>query len=196
MTGSERRVEVDGRELVLDDFFQVEAARLRYELFGGGMSDTVRRLNFERRDAAAVLLVERESGDVILIEQFRFPTYAKGPGWLVEAVAGIVADGEDPAETARREALEETGYRVGELDHIGTFYLSPGGSSERIFMYHAEVAAADRVAAGGGLAAEGEDIRIVRLPTADVADALTSARFADAKTVVGLMWLEGRRTRE
>lgn len=185
-------MEVEGKELLLDDFFKVEAARVRYELFGGGMSDTVRRLSFERRDAAAVVLVERESGDVILAEQFRYPAYEKGPGWLVEAVAGIVADGEDPAETVRREALEETGYRVGALDHIGTFYLSPGGSSERIFLYHAEVSAGDHVADGGGLDHEGEDIRLVRLPRAEVGKALASQQFADAKTVIGLMWLEGR----
>ena len=192
MDGTPQRVEIERTERVLDDFFKVDAAHLRHERFDGTMTDTMRRLNFERGDAAAAVIVDRDSGDLLLVEQFRYPTYAKGPGWVVEAVAGIVADGEDPAEAMRREIHEEMGYEVTHLDPIGEFYLSPGGSSERIFLFHAEVGDADRVAEGGGLDEEHEDIRLVRIPGQELDTWIADRRLVDAKTLIGVLWLQAR----
>jgi ADP-ribose pyrophosphatase len=189
----ERKVEIESTNRILDDFFKVDEAYLRHERFDGHMSDRIRRLNFERGDAVAAVIVERQTGDVLLVEQFRYPAYTNGPGWLVETVAGVVGDDEDPETSIRREVLEEMGYRVGELDHIGTFYLSPGGSSERITLFHGEVSAADRIEDGGGVESENEDIRLVRLPRNEIGSALESERFSDAKTIIGLMWLQRER---
>ncbi len=192
MDTPERRVVVDSKKRIFKDFFWIEEAFVRYERFDGQMSESVRRLSFERGDAAAAVIEERETGDVLLVEQFRYPTFGKGPGWLVETVAGIVEDGEDPEVTVRREVLEETGFQVRDVELIATFYPSPGGSSERIFLYHVEVSASDRVAEGGGVGDEHEDIRLVRIVRNDLAEAITSQRFSDAKTIIGLQWLLSR----
>ncbi len=107
-----KRVEILNQRVVFDDVFKIEEATLRFERLNGQMSEPVRRLVFERGDAAAALLWNRDIQKVILIKQFRYPTYKKGPGWLWEVVAGMVDQGERPEETIRREVREEAGYQV------------------------------------------------------------------------------------
>jgi ADP-ribose pyrophosphatase len=190
-----KKVEIERTHRVYDDFFKVEEAFVRYETFNGQMSETVRRLSFERGDAVAVLLFNRERRKVILINQFRYPTYKSGAGWLTEVVAGILEKGESPGDTVRREVLEEVGYRVLELVPISTFYVSPGGSSERIFLYYAEVADSDRVTEGGGLESEHEDIQVKEYSLPELWAALDQGEFKDAKTIIALMWLRERKER-
>ena len=92
----------------------------------------------------------------------------------------------------RREIEEELGYRADRIEHVATFYVSPGGSSERIWVYYAEVRAAGRVSAGGGLRGEHEDIRVVSISPEDARAALKDGRIADAKTIIGLQWFLAR----
>jgi nudix-type nucleoside diphosphatase (YffH/AdpP family) len=159
--GKMKRIEILNQRVVFDDVFKIEEVTLRFERFNGRMSEPVRRLVFERGDAAAALLLNRDMQKVILIKQFRYPTHKKGPGWLWEVVAGMVDQGEQAEETIRREVLEEVGYQVGDLQSIATFYVSPGGSSERVVLYNAEVSEADRVATGGGCAADPRGVKTV-----------------------------------
>jgi ADP-ribose pyrophosphatase len=127
-----------------------------------------------------------------MVNQFRYPTYKKGPGWITELVAGMVDHDEDPEFAMRREIAEETGYSVTKVEFISTFYLSPGGSSERISLYYAEVAERDKVGAGGGLATENEDIITVELSLAEALAGVRSGTIADAKTILGIFWLQMR----
>ena len=145
-----KRVVIERRERVYDGFFKLDETHLSYERFDGTMSEPVSRLALERGDSAAVLLYRPESKQIVLVNQFRYPTYEKGPGWIVETLAGVIDPGEDPEDAARREVLEESGYALRDLVHLSTFYVSPGGSSERIFLYLAEIAESDKVTEGGG----------------------------------------------
>ena len=123
-------VEILNRAVVFQKlFFRIEEARLRYERFDGRMSREISRLNFERRDSAAALVHDAEENRVILIEQFRFSTYDKGPGWILELPAGVVEEGENPERTMLRELAEEIGYEAETVQHITTVYVSPGGTS-------------------------------------------------------------------
>jgi ADP-ribose pyrophosphatase len=187
-----QNVEIARRAIVFDDFFQIEEAHLRHEQFDGTMSETVRRLSFERGDGVAALVVNVEAQTVLLVEQFRYPTLKRGDGWIVEVIAGMLEPDEAPEACIRREILEETGYRVRALRHLSTFYTSPGGTSERIFLFYGEVTDAEKVAQGGGAAHEGEDIRVLAMPFGEVWDALDAGRFQDAKTLIALMWLRDR----
>jgi ADP-ribose pyrophosphatase len=187
-----KKVDIQQKRLVFDDKFKVQEATLQFELFNGSMSDPVRRLVFERGDAAAALIFHRDTQKVLLTNQFRYPTYEKGPGWLYEIVAGSVDEGETPEETIRREIYEEIGYQVHDIFHISTFYLSPGGLSERIVLYYAEVGDADHVSNGGGVAAEHEDIKIVAFTLPDLWHALANNEIQDAKTLIALQWLQLR----
>jgi ADP-ribose pyrophosphatase len=188
-----KRVIVEGeKKLILDDFFKVEEVRLSFEKFDGSMSPVVRRLNFERGDSVAAVLHQKQRDVVILVNQFRYPAHDKGPGWLTEVVAGMIDEGEHPEAAMRREILEETGYVVENLVHIADFYVSPGGSSERIFLYCAEISGLDPAGKGGGLASENEDIQLVELSTGEAFARLERGEIQDAKTIIALMWLRTR----
>ncbi len=73
-----KRVEILNQRVVFDDVFKIEEATLRFERFNGQMSEAVHRLVFERGDSAAALLLNRDTQKVILIKQFRYPTYKTG----------------------------------------------------------------------------------------------------------------------
>ncbi|MCC7262493.1 MAG: NUDIX domain-containing protein [Candidatus Latescibacteria bacterium] len=187
-----KKVEVQGRRRLLDGFFQVDELTLSHELLDGRMSRPLRRLILERGDAVAVLLFRPADQQVVLVRQFRAPASQRGEGWLLEVVAGIPDPGEELAAAARREVLEETGYQVEELEHISTFYTTPGGSSERIALYYSQVDETQRVAPGGGCVEEDEDIEVVALGLAELWGLLEGGQIADAKTLIALMWLRRR----
>ena len=187
------KVDILSRRIVFEDFFKIEAAMVQYERFDGHMSPPVRRLNFVRGDSVAAVLYDERGGSVILVNQFKYPTCTHGSGWITELVAGTVSDDEDPASAIRREILEEAGYRVDSLELLTTFYVSPGGSSERVWLYLALVDATSKIGAGGGIPSEGEDIEVIEMSLPETWQAVQQGRIVDAKTVVGLMWLAASR---
>jgi nudix-type nucleoside diphosphatase (YffH/AdpP family) len=184
-----RKVDVRSRRRLLDDFFKVDEAEVSFERFDGSMTPPVRRLVFERGDSVAAVVFDRDSQRLLLTEQFRFPTFEKGPGWMIEIIAGMIDRGEQPEASMRREIEEELGYRANCIEHVATFYVSPGGSSERIWVYYTEVSEDARVSAGGGLAGEHEDIRLISISPKEARAALKDGKIVDAKTIIGLQWL-------
>src|SRR5579884_1583754 len=188
-----RKVEIRDKHIVFDDVFKIQEATLRFQKFNGQMSEPVRRLVFERGDSAAALLFNRDTQKILLINQFRYPTYEKDQGWLYEVVAGAIDANEQPEESIRREIREEIGYEANALTHIASFYVSPGGTSERIILFYGEVGDADRVSAGGGLASEHEDIQLVELTLPDLWRALENGDIVDAKTLIAVQWLQQRK---
>ena len=100
----------------------------------------------------------------------------------------MVDEGESATDTMAREICEEIGYAITSLHNIATFYVSPGGTSERIHLFYTKVDGTDRVSVGGGLTREGEDIRVVRVPVTEALADLASGRIVDAKTIIALQW--------
>ena len=189
-----KKVTVRKERRLLDAFFKVDEAVLRHERRDGSLSPELSRLNLERGDGVAALLHQTDEDYVVLVRQFRYPTWLRdGPGWILEIVAGMLEESEDPQEAMRREIREETGYRVAALESVSSFYLTPGGSSERIHLFYAAVSSADRLDQGGGMAEENEDIEIVTMPVAEAFAAVDRGDIIDAKTLIALMWLRGRR---
>jgi nudix-type nucleoside diphosphatase (YffH/AdpP family) len=185
-----QRVEIQSTERILDGFFRIERAILRHERFDGRMSAPLMRLLFERGDAVAVLPYDRQRRQVVLVQQFRYPAYVHaGPGWLWEIIAGMQEEGQTPEEVARREALEEAGCRLDTLKHLMTVYPSPGGSSERVHIYLAAFTPAQRIAPGGGLSEDGEDIHVQSFDLDEAWRMLEDGRIVDAKTVLALQYL-------
>jgi len=184
-----RKVIVHTKKRVFDGFFKLEEAEISYEQFNGRMSRPVRRLSLERGDSVAAIIYNRDSRKILFVNQFKYPTFEKGPGWIMETVAGMVEEGETPQSALRREVLEETGYTVEAFEHIGSFYVSPGGSSERIILYYAEVSGQSIAGPGGGLESEGEDIETVELSLDELERLLESNSVQDAKTIVAIQWL-------
>jgi ADP-ribose pyrophosphatase len=185
------KVTVERRRRLLDDFFRIDEVFLRYEKFDGRMSGPVRRLVLDRGDAVAALVMNTATGRLIFANQLRFPTHEKGPGWITEIVAGLVDADETPEAAIRREIGEETGYTVEKLESISTFYVTPGGSNERVFLFSAEVAAT----AAAREVNDEEDIALVELSPVDAFRQLDAGAIVDAKTMIALYWLRERLAR-
>ena len=183
-----KKIEIQRRQRLLDGFFKVDEITLRHELADGRMSPPLRRLNLDRGNGVAALLYNRTTKKIVLVRQFRYPASLEGPGWILEIVASMHEAGEVPEDTMRREILEETGYEAEHLEPISSFYLTPGGSSEKIHLFYAETSAPQRRSAGGGVREEGEDIEVVELPLERAWQALDQSEIVDAKTLVALLW--------
>jgi len=136
------------------------------------------------------LIHDVERDVIVLTEQFRIATYDKGPGYILEAMAGSVEEDEEPEDCIRREMMEEVGYRAGALTLVSNGYVSPGSSSERVFLYYAPVATTDLVdPKARGLTAEKEDVRRVEFSREDFLDRVDAAFFDDAKVMALGFWL-------
>ena len=182
------RVDVRRRRILLDDFFVVEEAILRHETFDGSTTGDVRRLRLIRGDAAACLPYDPALRSFFLVEQFRWPPHSIGAGgWLLEIPAGLVGAGEDPADCMRRELQEETGLLARRMEHVFTFFATPGGSTERVFLYVAEVDGAGAAGRIAGQVAEDEDVRVCAVPYAEADGLMETGRICDAKTLLALL---------
>ena len=143
---------------------------------------TMKREVLEHARAVAVLPYDAERRVALLVRQFRAPVFAAaGESELLEVIAGIIDDGEAEA-TAKREAWEEGGLRLRELEPLAVTWPSPGMMTERVSLFLAPYRAADRIAAGGGLADEHEDIEVVEIPLDELAAMADSGKLTDMKT--------------
>lgn len=186
-------VDIEQREVCHQGFLRLERLTLTHGRFDGGRTPILKREVLVRGPAVAVLPYDPVRDEVVLIEQFRAGALVAGePAWMIEIVAGIAQDGEDAAEVARRETLEETGLAVAALEPVARFMPSPGGSSEVVRVYVGRV---DAEGAGGvhGVDDEHEDIRVFRLPAAEAFAMLDDGRIDTAITLIGLHWLARHR---
>jgi len=154
-----------------------------------GVWSRQQRETYDRGNGATVLLYNRELRTVLLTRQFRYPVYVNGhpDGMLIETAAGLLDD-DDPATAIRREASEETGVQIGELEHVYDVYMSPGSVTERIHFFAAPYDAASRTGAGGGLAHEGEDIDVLEVDFDESLAMIRDGRIQDAKAIMLLHW--------
>ena len=109
-----------------------------------------------------------------MTRQFRFPAYVNGhaDGMLVEAAAGLLDD-DTPEVAIRREASEELGVTIGNLQHVFDLYMSPGSVTERVHFYAAPYA---------------PDIEVLEIPFDEALAMTADGRIADGKTVILLQW--------
>ncbi|HKR88993.1 MAG TPA: NUDIX domain-containing protein [Phenylobacterium sp.] len=143
--------------------------------------------------AAAVLPYDPVRRTALMVSLPRAPViWSDGPPELLEAIAGMI-DGEDPQACVRREALEEAGVELHGLEPVGAAYASPGVSSERLQLFLAPYALADRTAAGGGLADEHELITVMEVPLDQLWAWVEAQRIEDLKTLTLALALKVRR---
>lgn len=155
--------------------------------------ERIRREIEDHGAAVAVLAFDPERRTAMLVRQFRAPPFlAAGQEQTLEAIAGIVEEA-DCAAAARREALEEAGLRLRDLERVAAVWTMPGVSTERMTLYLAAYRPADRVAAGGGATAEDENIAVVEIPLRDLAGLMEAGELVDMKTLALTQALQLRR---
>ncbi|MEX2335155.1 MAG: NUDIX domain-containing protein [Pseudohongiella sp.] len=187
-------VTIVSRDTAYQGFFAIDRIVLRHRLFAGGWSPDFNRELFRRDQAAGVLLFDPVNDQLVLVEQFRvglLDSMDQSP-WALELVAGIIDEGESAQDMARREVTEEAGLTIAAPEFICHYFNSPGGSTERISLFYAEV---DVAQAGGihGMANENEDIRVVVLSFDDAWAALRCGRINNAMAIIALQWLRLKR---
>lgn len=156
-----------------------------------GVWETQQREVYDRGDGAVVLLYNPDNRSVVLTRQFRLPTFLNGnrSGLMIEACAGAL-EGEDPEACIVREAREETGYSISEIEKVFEVYMSPGSVTEKLHFYIAHYSQEDRVAMGGGLDAEQEYIEVMELPFDEAFNMIGCGDIRDAKTIMLLQHLK------
>lgn len=106
---------------------------------------------------------------------------------LLEIPAGTLEPGEDPEAAARRELAEELGVAAGAWTRGPSFYTAPGFCTERLTLFLASDLTPTSIAAP-----DDEDVEPDWLSPAEALAAIEDGRVADAKSMVGILWLARR----
>ena len=178
-------------------FFRLASLSLRHRRLDGTISDPLLREVLAGTDAAVVLPYDPVRDRVLLVEQVRPGPMLRGDRnpWTLEPIAGIVDPGETPEQAALRECAEEASLAPQTLIAMFSIYASPGSSTDHFFCYLGLADLPDGHAARGGLAEEGEDLRL-HLVSFDAAMALIDSGEANAGPLVAmLLWLARHRDR-
>jgi ADP-ribose pyrophosphatase len=133
---------------------------------------------------AVVILPILDDGRVCLIRNYRV---AVGQT-LIELPAGTLEPGEDPADTARRELEEETGYRAARIEPLLAFFMSPGILNERMHAY-----LASGLTKGPPSPEAGEEIEPLLVTWDEALRMVRSAEIQDAKTLAALLYHQWQR---
>lgn len=170
-------------EILSDDWGRLTKVTLDYRRDDG----TVQRLsreNYDRGNAAAILLFNAVLRTVLLVRQFRYPVLANGDApFLLEVCAGLLDD-DDPLTCARREALEEMGHDLTDIAPIGDVYMSPGSVQEKLSLFVGHYDESTYRTVGGGLEHEGEELEVVELGLDDALAMIGRGEISDGKTII------------
>ncbi|MBY5397341.1 NUDIX domain-containing protein [Rhizobium leguminosarum] len=181
------RVKIVSEETLSNGWTRLSSYLLDY-IDRKGATQRLKREVYHRTPAACILLYDPKRDLVVLVRQFRLAVHLNGdPAWIIEVPAGLLDD-DHPEAAIRREAMEETGYRLRDARFLFKSYTSPGAVTEVVHFFAALVDIADRVAEGGGLDEEHEDIEVLEIPLDEAAAMIETGEIFDVKTIVLLQW--------
>ena len=176
-------------EILSDNHYTLKKVTYDYRKQDGTWESQSREA-YDRGNGAVILLYHPEKKAVILTKQFRLPTYINGnaTGMLIEACAGLL-DNEQPEVRIKKEAEEETGYRVSSVRKIFEAYMSPGAVTEIIHFFIAEYSDRMKVSDGGGVETEQEEIEVLELTIDEALAMIEQGEIKDAKTIMLLQYV-------
>ena len=179
----EDRIRIRSEEILSDDWATLKKTTLDYRRQDGRWETQVRQ-TYDRGDGATILPFDPQRLTVLLVRQFRYPAYAVGHREpLIEACAGLL-DRDDPETCIRKEAEEELGFRLRDVQLVYSPFMSPGSVTERLWFFTAHYSPADRISSGGGSPEEGEDIEVIEMTLDEAFAAVAGGRILDAKTIM------------
>ena len=178
------------KELLSDNWYTLNKFTFDYKT-KNDIWLTQEREAYDRGNGAAILLYNKEKQTVVLIKQFRMPTYVNGneDGFLIEVCAGLLDD-DNPEDCIKKETEEETGYRVENVKKVFEIYSSPGSVTEILYYFVAEYSEEMKVSEGGGLESETEDIEVLEVSFKEAINMITTGEIRDAKTIILLQYAQ------
>lgn len=183
-----QEVQVIEKKECYHGFYQLHKYALKIPKYDGSLGKTVFREVADRGDAVGILLYDADCEAIVFVEQFRPGAFfAREYPWILECVAGIVEKGETVQEVAYREAVEESGCSVKDMEPIAEYFSSPGGMTERLTLFCGCVDSRE-CKTYGGLENEGEDIRVRVLKTKEVFQMLQDRKIKNAMTLIACQW--------
>lgn len=177
-------------QLLSDNWYTLNKITFDY-LNDKGVWETQERESYDRGNGAAILLYNKEKKTIILTRQFRMPTYLNGnkDGMSIEVCAGLL-DGDSPEVCAKKEAEEESGYRVKNIERVLEAYMSPGAVTEIVYLFIAEYTDDMKVSEGGGLDDEHENIEVLEVTLKEALEMVTRKEIHDGKTIMLLQYAQ------
>ncbi len=183
------RTKIKSSKIIFHEYLKVEKSLLSWERFNGRMGKEHTRYVVRRGDSVGIVPFCRESDRIILVNQFRFPAVREEEdGYLWEIPAGMVDDGEDPVVTAKRELQEETGLTCESIEHLISYYLSPGLLDEKMHLYYALIPRCEDLKRIGGNPEEDEDLRLQAFGRKEVLQMIRHNEIIDAKSIAGILY--------
>jgi nudix-type nucleoside diphosphatase (YffH/AdpP family) len=187
MPDIENRVRLRSLSILSDNHYILRKADFELRRADGQWQEQSRE-SYDIGDGAAVLPIDRNTGSVLLVRQFRWPAFEHGYRQLmVEVIAGKL-DGDDPATCATKEADEEASANIWNLRPIFHCFMSPGAVTERLHLFAADYDSTARRHVTGGNEQEGEDIEVLELPLQTAMEMVKRGEIVDAKTIMLLQW--------
>ncbi|MGZ3847076.1 MAG: GDP-mannose pyrophosphatase NudK [Flavisolibacter sp.] len=186
------RIKILKTEILSDNWYVLKKLTYQYTKKDGTVQ-TQSREAYDRGNGATILLYNKEQRTVILTRQFRLPSYINGneTGMLIEACAGLL-DKDNPEDCIRRETEEETGYRLTDVEKVFEAYMSPGSVTEILYFFVAHYSKEMKVAEGGGVEHEEENIEVLELDIDRAMNMIDTGEIKDAKTIMLLQYLKLR----
>jgi len=182
------KVKINSIKNLSNDWYKLEKVNFDYQTKNGNWQNQSRE-SYDRGDGAAILLYNSIKKTVILTKQFRMPSYLNGntDGMMLEVCAGLL-DADDPLTCIKKEAEEETGYKINKPVKLFEIYSTPGAVTEKIHYFIAEVNDEMKVSDGGGLEEETEEIEVLEFNSEKVLTMISSGEIQDAKTIILLQY--------
>ena len=169
-------------------FFSMNKYDFIHQKHNGEWTTKVKREIFEGVHVSSLLPYDPIKKEIILIQQFRAGVLSRyDEDYLLEIVAGIIDEGENPEQTAIRECFEETGCEVKKIHPIQSYFPAPGSSESYYHLYLGEIHAFDgeRIK---GLEKENEDILVKSFKIDEVRQMLKEKKIMNGITLVALQW--------
>jgi nudix-type nucleoside diphosphatase (YffH/AdpP family) len=178
----ESRVKLRGLKILSDNHYILRKASFDFQR-GDGQWQHQERESYDIGDAAAVLPFDRMRGQILLIQQFRWPTFEWGhKQLLLEVIAGKL-DGDTPLDCIHKEAMEEAGVTLWDPRLVTNCFVSPGAVKERVSLFLADYDSSASRAKGGGHESEGEDITVLEMPLDEALAMIAAGQIIDMKTI-------------
>ena len=182
------KIEILKTELLSDNWYLLNKVTFKYHKEDQTVETHIREV-YDRGNGAGILLYNKSQKTVILIRQFRLPSFLNGneTGMMIEVCAGLL-DKDNPEQCIIREVEEETGYKIDTVHKVFETYVSPGAVTEILHLFVGEYDPSMKMSEGGGIATEQENIEVFEIQFEEALAMVERGEIRDSKTIMLLQY--------